>query len=77
MGIVLIASSLQGYLIGVGNLKKSKNLEWPIRILLGCSGILLALPGGELVGFSNFEINMLAITLSVIPITYLLILKIK
>ena len=46
IGIILISSSLQGYLIGIGNLKNSKYLEWPIRIMLGFSGILMALPGG-------------------------------
>ena len=76
-GIILISSSLQGYLIGIGNLKKSKHLEWPIRIMLGLSGILMALPGGNVTGYSNYEINIFATALFVLPISYLLILKLK
>ena len=76
-GIILISSSLQGYLVGIGNLKNSRYLEWPIRMMLGFSGILMALPGGDVTGYSNYEINFLAILLFSIPITYLLFLKFK
>ena len=76
-GIILISSSLQGYLVGIGNLKNSRYLEWPIRIMLGFSGILMALPGGDVTGYSNYEINFFAILLFSIPITYLLFLKFK
>ena len=74
-GIILISSSLQGYLVGIGNLKNSRYLEWPIRIMLGFSGILMALPGGDITGYSNYEINFFAILLFSIPIIYLLFLK--
>ena len=74
IGIILISSSLQGYLIGIGDLKNSKHLEWPIRIMLGLSGILMALPGGKVTGYSNYEINITATLLFVLPILYLLIL---
>ena len=77
IGIILISSSLQGYLIGIGDLKNSKYLEWPIRIMLGLSGILMALPGGDVTGYSNYEINIFAIALFVLPILYLLILRFK
>ena len=77
IGIILISSSLQGYLIGIGDLKKSKHLEWPIRIMLGLSGILMALPGGKVTGYSNYEINIFATALFVLPILYLLILRVK
>ena len=77
IGIILISSSLQGYLIGIGDLKKSKHLEWPIRIMLGFSGILMALPGGKVTGYSNYEINIFATALFLVPILYLLILRFK
>ena len=77
IGIILISSSLQGYLIGIGNLKISKHLEWPIRIMLGFSGILMALPGGKVTGYSNYEINIFATALFILPILYLLILRVK
>ena len=73
IGIILISSSLQGYLIGIGDLKNSIYLEWPIRIMLGFSGILMALPGGDVTGYSNYEINIFATALFVLPILYLLI----
>ncbi len=72
IGIILISSSIQGYLIGIGDLKKSKHLEWPIRIMFGFSGILMALPGGKVTGYSNYEINIFATALFVLPILYLL-----
>ncbi len=77
IGIILISSSLQGYLIGIGDLKNSKYLEWPIRIMLGLSGILMALPGGKVTGYSNYEINIFATALFFLPILYLLILRFK
>ena len=77
IGIILISSSLQGYLIGIGDLKNSKYLEWPIRVMLGFSGILMALPGGKVTGYSNYEINIFATSLFALPIVYLLILKFK
>ena len=77
IGIILISSSLQGYLIGIGDLKNAKYLEWPIRIMLGFSGILMALPGGNVTGYSNYEINIFATALFALPIAYLLILKFK
>ena len=77
IGIILISSSLQGYLIGIGDLKNSKYLEWPIRVMLGFSGILMALPGGKVTGYSNYEINIFATALFTLPIAYLLILKFK
>ncbi len=77
IGIILISSSLQGYLIGIGDLKNSIYLEWPIRIMLGFSGILMALPGGNVTGYSNYEINIFATALFVLPILYLLILRFK
>ncbi len=77
VGIILISSSLQGYLVGIGDLKKSKFLEWPIRIMLGFSGILMAFPGGNVTGYSNLEINTAAVALFLLPIIYLLFLKFK
>ncbi len=77
IGIILISSSLQGYLVGIGDIKNSKYLEWPIRIMLGLSGVLMALPGGNVTGYSNYEINIFATALFVLPILYLLILRFK
>ena len=45
--------------------------------MLGFSGILMALPGGKVTGYSNYEINIFATALFVLPILYLLILRLK
>ncbi|MCB0066710.1 MAG: TRAP transporter large permease subunit, partial [Caldilineaceae bacterium] len=44
LGVVLIASALQGYLVFVGSLIESNWAQWPARILLVLSGLLLAVP---------------------------------
>lgn len=65
LGIVLIAGALQGYLIGVGSLCRSRTLEWPIRGAVGAAGLLLALPGGQHIPFSNLELIIAALVLLV------------
>lgn len=45
VGVVLIASSLQGYLVFVGSLTRNPVLQWPIRILLAAGGLVLSIPG--------------------------------
>ncbi len=62
-GVVLVSGSLQGYLIGVGRLDGNAWLGWPIRIALLLSGLLLALPGGELTGYSHTELLIAAAVL--------------
>ncbi|MBT6275017.1 MAG: TRAP transporter fused permease subunit [Chromatiales bacterium] len=60
VGIVLIAAGLQGYMIGAGTLGDNSFIHWFLRIALICSGLILALPGGELVGYTNTELNLAA-----------------
>ena len=60
IGVVLISASLQGYLIGAGTLSRTGALEWPLRVMLFVAGLVMALPGGKLVGFSNLELNSTA-----------------
>ena len=62
-GVVLVSGSLQGYLIGVGRLDGNAWLGWPIRVALLLSGLLLALPGGELTGYSHTELLIAAAVL--------------
>jgi TRAP transporter 4TM/12TM fusion protein len=56
VGIILIAAGLQGYMIGVGTLGDNSPLHWVLRLALIFAGLTLALPGGELVGFTNWEL---------------------
>lgn len=46
LGILFVASGLQGYLIGVGNLFVGSRFEWPMRIAVLIGGLCLATPGG-------------------------------
>ncbi|AXY43740.1 TRAP transporter fused permease subunit [Halomonas sp. JS92-SW72] len=55
-GIVLFASAMQGYLIGVGRLGHGAIQETAIRTLVLISGLTLALPGGGMVPLSQVEL---------------------
>jgi len=59
-GVLLIAGSIQGYLLGVGNLTLSKHLQWPVRSALLAGGLLLAIPGGGPVPLSNLELSLIS-----------------
>lgn len=61
-GVILVASSLQGYLVWVGNLHRHPVLGWPIRGLILIGGLALATPGGsELIPFSDLELALFAL----------------
>jgi TRAP transporter 4TM/12TM fusion protein len=70
VGITLIASGLQGYLFFVGPLDGGSLLAIPARILLVLGGIVLALPGNEMVGFSHLE--LVAAALVVLALAFLM-----
>ena len=68
VGIVLIAASLQGYLIGVGSLPRLSGPTLIARILLFIGGFAFALPGGDIIGYGDTELILFALTLSVLGI---------
>ncbi len=59
LGIALICGALQGYMWGIGRLDGNM-LAWPGRALLVAAGIVLAMPGGKLIGFTHFELLEIA-----------------
>ncbi len=61
-GIVLICAALQGYLWGVGRLDGNL-LAWPGQFLLAACGIVLALPGSKLIGFTHIQLLEIAAAL--------------
>lgn len=64
-GVILIASALQGYLIGIGNLHRHSVLGWPIRGLIMVGGLCLATPGGgNLIPFSDLQLASAALVLA-------------
>ena len=58
-GITLIAGGLQGYLYGVGKLDGNP-MGFVGRVLLVVGGIILALPGNEVIGYDHWQINAAA-----------------
>jgi len=68
VGIVLIASGLQGYLYGVGALDGGA-AAWPGRALLVVGGLILAAPANpKILGLTHLEINTAALAVSAVGI---------
>jgi TRAP-type uncharacterized transport system fused permease subunit len=60
IGIVFVCGGIQGYQVFVGDLRRAGALEWPLRIMFMCGGIVLAAPGGGILKTTNLEMNALA-----------------
>ncbi len=58
LGILPICGGIQGYLIGVGDLRRTGALQWPLRLMLIFGGIVLAVPGGGIMPYSNAEMEL-------------------
>ena len=64
IGVAIVSGALQGYMIGVGDLGSGiKGLV--VKILVGMSGLMLALPAGGLFGFSQIALLAVAVSLLV------------
>ncbi|MBN8985243.1 MAG: TRAP transporter large permease subunit, partial [Rhizobiales bacterium] len=64
-GTVFICGGIQGYQIGVGDLRRTAALEWPIRVLLILGGIIVATPGGGIMPLSQWQVTMLGLAILV------------
>jgi len=64
VGIALICGGLQGALVGVGDLRGCRRLEWPVRALLVAGGLCLAAPGGGLMPLTSLEMLLLGLALA-------------
>jgi TRAP transporter 4TM/12TM fusion protein len=73
IGVVLLASALQGYMIGVGKLTHHRTLQWPIRFAVGLAALLFLAPGGELTGYTHVELVIagLAIGLPAVALAWI------
>lgn len=69
IGVVLIASALQGYVIGVGLLGDGV-FGYMRRGLVAIAGLLLALPGGKMLGITAMELAGLAAIIAVPVLGY-------
>lgn len=63
VGVVLIASAMQGYLVFIGDLTRNAFLQWPIRLMLILAGIAMAIPGGGPVPLDNFQLSLISLVL--------------
>jgi len=59
LGVIFICGGIQGYQLGVGDLRRAGALEWPLRILFMIGGIVLATPGGGIMPLSNMQMELL------------------
>ena len=57
-GIALIASALEGYLVGIGK------AGWPARLFVLAGGLMMALPGGGELGLSHVQLSLGGLTLA-------------
>ena len=62
VGILLIASALEGYLVGFGRLGDHL-AGWLSRALLFLGGLMMALPGGGDLGLSHLQLSMVGVGL--------------
>jgi len=59
LGVVVLSTSLQGYLYGVGDLTTMGAMQWPIRAALLIGALAFAMPGNDVVGMNNLELFIL------------------
>ena len=65
VGVVFLSAALQGYLVGVGRLTVWGPVGMVLRLMLFAGGLLMMVPGGPLIGYTNLEISIAAIVLLV------------
>ncbi|MCB1510422.1 MAG: TRAP transporter fused permease subunit [Hyphomicrobiaceae bacterium] len=60
VGVWITASALQGYLLGFGRMSGGV-LGWLGRFVTGAGGLLLAAPGGGMIGIGHLELTLAAV----------------
>jgi len=63
IGTCFICGGIQGYQAGIGDLRRAGLLEWPLRVLLVVGGLVLATPGGPILGLDNAVMEFLALAI--------------
>ena len=67
IGIALIASALEGYLVKVGSMHTGV-LGFVARLLLAGGGLAMAIPGGGDLGLSHFQLSLAGISIAAVAI---------
>lgn len=62
-GTLFICGGIQGYQVGVGDLRKAGSLEWPLRVLLVIGGFVVATPGGGIMPLSQIQVTGLGLAI--------------
>ncbi len=62
-GITVVCGGLQGFLPGVGDLRATRALEWPLRVALIAGGLMFIAPGGGLMPLSPLAMTAAAAAL--------------
>lgn len=75
LGITIVCGGLQGYLPGVGDLRRSGVFEWPIRAALVLGGLLFVAPGGGLMPLSSLQMTAAAVAVTVPALLFALLLR--
>jgi TRAP transporter 4TM/12TM fusion protein len=65
LGAIFICGGLQGFQLGIGDLRRAGRLEWLLRAALALGGIVLAAPGGGIMPLGHVEMMALALALLV------------
>ena len=73
LGVALVCCGLQGYLQGVGDLRRCGALEWPVRVALVLGGLMFIAPGGGLMPLSPLQMSAaaLAVTVPAVAVAWL------
>lgn len=64
-GTVFICGGIQGYQIGVGDLRRTGAMQWPLRALLVIGGVVIATPGGGILPLSQLQVTTLGLAILV------------
>jgi TRAP transporter 4TM/12TM fusion protein len=56
-GTTFICGGIQGYQLGIGDLRRTGVLEWPLRIAFILGGFVIATPGGGIMPLSQWQIT--------------------
>ncbi|MBN9004310.1 MAG: TRAP transporter permease [Rhizobiales bacterium] len=75
-GTLFICGGIQGYQVGVGDLRKAGSLEWPLRVLLVIGGFVVATPGGGIMPLSQIQVTGLGLAI-LIPTALLALLFVR
>jgi TRAP transporter 4TM/12TM fusion protein len=65
IGVIFICGGMQGYQLGVGDLRRTGRAQMPLRTLLILGGLTLAAPGGGIMPFGHGEMLAGALVLLV------------